>query len=68
MDRATERRFRAAMTAPRTGGMCKYCAHPVVKRHVGDWCADCEETGLQCGAVQFRANKAYERATRRVTR
>lgn len=39
------------MIKANTGGCCRYCAHHVVKRHVGHWCADCEVVGEQCGAT-----------------
>lgn len=67
MDRA-ETRYRKAMIEPRTGGGCRYCGHHVDDRHVGSWCADCENLGKSCGAALKLALRADERAAARAVR
>lgn len=67
VDRA-ERRFRAAMIEPRSGGMCRYCGHSVDRRHVGAWCADCQGAGQQCGAADLLETRRRERDSGWVTR
>lgn len=67
MDRA-EVRYRKAMIEPRTKGHCRYCAHHVDDRHVGEWCADCEAAGRSCGAALKLKTRAEERAAARTVR
>lgn len=56
------------MIKPHSGGLCRYCEHSVDDRHVGSWCADCQETGAVCGAAKVLEARQHERTGVRVTR
>lgn len=74
MDRAT-RRYREAMIAPKSRGICRYCEHNVDGIHVQVsnpeapvWCAGCHAAGTVCGAAKLLGVRQAERETARVTR